>query len=157
MDADILVPFRLELPNDDSVRLSGIRSVSYQVDGLLGVDDAALTFEWVARRKVDTVGFTGVQSETDESPVGHAEVPLEVISSVRLRGWWWAPRLEIRARELDAFDAIPTAHGSVLTLRLRNHDRHSGAAAVRAIQASVASLSLPPSRRGQIGDGRQAP
>jgi hypothetical protein len=143
MDTDIPLPFRLEIPDDDSLGLGGLRSVSYKVDGLLHVGDDTLTFEWVARRHTESIGFSGVKDEVDESPIGRAEVPLHEITQVRLRGWWWAPRLDLYSRHLDAFDRIPGAQGSVFTLRLRRHDRAQAAAAVRAIEMMLPAL--PPS------------
>lgn len=154
MESEILVPFRLKLPDDDSLHLSGIRSVSYEVDGLLRLDDESLTLEWVARRKVETVGLTGVKAEMDESPLGREEIPLHLITGARLRGWWWAPRLDLYSRELDAFDRVPSARGSVLTLRLRPQDRRQGLAAVRAIEATVTSLPSSQERPRHIRDDR---
>jgi hypothetical protein len=128
MAFDIPLPFRLEIPDDDSLELSGIRSVSYEVEGLLHLDEDALTFEWVARRQIERIGFTGIKKEEDESPVGRARVPLQAITRIRLRGWWWAPRLDLYARRLDAFEEVPTARRGVLTLKIRRPDRGIAAA-----------------------------
>jgi len=143
MDSDTPLPFRLEIPDDDSLGLSGLRSVSYTVDGLLHLGNDTLTFEWVARRHVESIGFTGVKKEVDESPVGREEVSRHLIMRARLRGWWWAPRLDLYSRQLDTFDRIPGTKGSVLTLLLRRHDRALAAAVVRAIEAMP---SAPPPR-----------
>lgn len=145
MGADIPLPFRLEIPEEDSLDLSGLRSVSYTVDGLLQLGDDTLCFEWVARRHIESVGLTGLKDEVDESPVGRLEVPCRLIAQARLRGWWFAPRLDLYAGQLHAFDRIPGARGSVLTLRLRRQDRALAAAVVRAIESMIAAL--PPAPR----------
>jgi len=151
MRSDIPLPFRLGLPDDDSIGLSGIRSVSYELDGLLHLDEDALVFEWVARRETETVGFTGVKKEVDESPVGGREVPYDMLTRVRLRGWWWAPRLDLYARQLDAFDGIPGARGSVLTLKISRHDRALAAAVVQAIEGVRRALPPGADRWRRIG------
>lgn len=153
MDLHIPLPFGLEIPDEDSLGLSGIRSVSYKVDGLLHLDDDALTFEWVARRETENIGLTGVKKEVDESPVGRARVSLQVITGVRLRGWWWAPRLDLYARRVDAFEDIPTARPGIVTLKLRRVDRGIGAAMADAIQAARAALPLQADTPPAIGSG----
>ena len=143
MHRAIPLPFRLEIPEDDSFDLSGVRSISYEVDGLLQLGPDALTFEWVARRRTKSVGFTGVKQEMDESPIGRVEIPYHLITHVRLRGWWFAPRLDLYGSRLDTFDRVPGAHGSVLTLGLRRQDRVIAAAIVRAVDSTRATLPPP--------------
>lgn len=153
MDSDIPLPFRLEIPDDDSLELGGMRSVSYKVDGLLHLGNDALTFEWVARRQIERIGFTGVKKEEDESPVGRARVPLDVITRVRLRGGWWAPRLDVYARQLEAFEDIPSARPGIVTLRIRRADRGIAAAMVHAIQTTRAAVPPETDTPPAIGSG----
>ena len=73
MHPDVPLPFRLKIPERDSLELSGFRSVSYDMDGLVHVDGDALSFEWVARRHTERIGLTGIREDVEESPVGHAQ------------------------------------------------------------------------------------
>jgi hypothetical protein len=138
MEPSVPLPFRLKVPDRDSLELTGIRSVSYEMDGLVRVDGDALAFEWVARRHTERIGLTGIREDVEESPVGSAQIPLARVSRARLRGFWWAPRLEVYARQVQAFDEIPTARGGVLTLRISRHDRALAARIIAAVQAAPA-------------------
>lgn len=146
------LPFRLALPDDDSIGWAGIRSVSYELDGLLHLDDDAVVLEWVARRKTEVVGFTGINKEIDESPIARADVPYELITRARLGGWWWAPRLDLYSRDLTTFDGIPSARGSTLALKIRFPDRALAAAVVRSIESArtmyLPGRDTPPALRG---------
>jgi hypothetical protein len=127
------LPFRLNVPGEDTLDLRGARSVSYRLDGLLHVAADLLTFEWAATRRTQRVSLTGVKDEVDDSPVGTIEVPRPSITRAQVRGGWWAPRLQLWARRIDAFDGIPGARPGTLTLRIHRRDRAHAHAIAEAI------------------------
>jgi hypothetical protein len=94
-----------------------------------------LVFEWTAPRHTrrDPWASFPVKDEPDKSPVGTVEIPQREILRARVRGGWWAPRLQLWAREPDAFDRIPGARPGTLTLRIRRQDRAHAHAIAEAI------------------------
>ena len=132
------LPFRLRVPGIDKIDLQGIRSISYRVEGLLHVDGHTVVLEWAGTRKTEWVALGSVTDEVDRSPVARREVPVSAIIKVQLRGGWIAPRLELRARNLDVFDGIPGARPGVIRLKIRRRDRK---------QAAVVAAVLDRARR----------
>ncbi len=135
------LPFRLKITGEDTLDWRGARSISYRLDGLLHLVGEMLTFEWAATRHTQRVSLSGVKDEVDESPVGTIEIPRRWIARARVRGGWWAPRLQLWAQRIDAFDGIPGARPGTLTLRIHRHDRtHAHAIAEAIIPAAAAAL-----------------
>lgn len=135
------LPFRLNVPGQDTLDWRGARSISYRLDGLLHLVGEMLTFEWAATRRTQRVSLTGVKDVVDESPVGTIEIPRGWITRAHIRGGWWAPRLQLWARRIDAFDGIPGARPGTLTLRIHRHDRayaHALAEAIAPAQGAAA-------------------
>ena len=132
------LPFRLPLPGRDTLGFDGARSVWYRIHGLLHFDGNTLTFEWSAMRHLEQVSFTGVSVRDDTLPPELVELPATLITEARLTGGWWAPRLRLRARHLDAFDALPAAAPGAIVLRIARRDRALAAAMVEALNPSRA-------------------
>ena len=146
--------FRIGVPGADTLDDRGIRSVGYRLEGLLRLVDATLVFEWAATRTTESVSFAGVKTETDRSPIGALEVPVERITTVRRRGGWWAPRLELRASEIDAFDALPGARPASIRLKIRRRDRAHADAMALAIDLALADGRLEHGEGiGGLGEG----
>jgi hypothetical protein len=78
-------------------------------------------------RETQRVALDGILSKVEVLPLETIELPVVELVDLRLVGGWWAPRLELRARRLDAFDGIPTARPGVITLRIRRQDRRLAA------------------------------
>jgi hypothetical protein len=148
------LPFRLSIPGKDTIDSQGIRSISYQSEGLLHLIDGTLTLEWAATRSTERVGFTGIRTEVDHSPIGTCDVPVSWIGEARLRLGWRGWRLTLRARRLDAFEGVPGRQPGSLTLRIRRRDRKHAAAFVAEINAAAVALPLTegPTQQ-QIGEG----
>ena len=127
------LPFRLNLPDRDSVNLTGIKSVSYRVKGLLHLDEDSLTLEWAAIRKTEGITLTGVLDEVDYSPIASVVLKASWIAEARVVGGWWVPRLRLRARHLAAFERVPGARGDALELRIHRRDRALAGVVVAAI------------------------
>ena len=138
------LPFRIGVAGEDVIDSSGVRSVSYRVEGLLHLVDDTLTFEWTATETTERVSLTGVGTEVDHSPIGRLEVPAGWLAEVRLRRGWWLPRMVFRARRLDAFEDMPGAKPGVLTLKIRRRFRKQAEAFVAAIEQARADSPLPP-------------
>lgn len=140
------LPFRLKVPGEDTLDRRGARSISYRLHGLLQVAGEMLTFEWAATRRTQRVSLTGVKDEVGESPVGVIEIPRGWITRARVRGAWWAPRLRLWARRIDAFDGIPGARPGTLTLRIHRHDRAYAHAIAEAIALAPGGRLVPKTR-----------
>lgn len=131
------LPFHLPLPGRDVVDLDLVRSEWYRVQGLLHCDGETLTFEWSTVAHVEDVSFSGVDVDDQVSPAELWDVPAAWIAEVRITGGWWAPRLHLRARRIDAFEGIPGATPGAISLRFRRRDRAIAAALVDAIGGRV--------------------
>ena len=127
------LPFRIGVPGYDSIDSQGVVSISIKLEGLLHVLDDVVSLEWSATRNVESVSLSGIRDEVDQSPVGACDIPVNLILEARLRGGWWAPRLELRATRLDAFDEIPSAQNGTAKLRIQRRDRENARAVCAAI------------------------
>jgi len=150
------LPFRIGVSGEDAIDFKGIRSVSYRVEGLLHLVNDTLEFEWAATETTERVGFTGIHTGVDSSPIGRLEVPAGWIAEARLRWGWWRLRLSFQARRLDAFEGMPGAKAAVLTLKIHRRFRKQAAALVAAIEQARDATPLPPLEtlpEIDIGDG----
>jgi hypothetical protein len=122
--------------------LDGIRSVSYQLHGLLHLEADVATFEWSTVRHSERVSLTSVKVEDDASEPELIEIPAAWIADATLQGRWWRPRLVLRGRRLDAFDGVPGAGPGTVTLRVRRRDRALAGAMVAAIAGAARAWAL---------------
>ena len=132
------VPFQLPLPGLDTLGLEGARSESRRVHGLLHLDAGTVTFEWRAVLHVELVSLTRVHVDDVATRTERVVVPVAAIGAARLTGGWWAPRLVLRARRLDAFDGVPGAGPGTVALRIARRDRALAAAMAGALVAACA-------------------
>ena len=146
------LPFRLKVPDRDTLGLTGARSISYRLEGLLHLDGDTITLEWSATRRTQALTLTGVKDEVDHSPVGTADIPVSWISRTRVMGGWWYPRLQLWARRLEAFEGIPTVRGARLTLLIDRRDRQLAVAFAAAVEAERRRALAAGSHRMQLKD-----
>ena len=143
------LPFRIRVPGHDSIDKQGVVSITIKLEGLLSLIDDVISLEWTATRQIESISLSGIRDEVDESPIGRCGIPASLILDARLRGGWFAPSLQLRARTLDAFEGIPTAKQGVAKLRIRRSDRKLARVVCTAID-NAKSLSnghraeLPP-------------
>jgi hypothetical protein len=130
------LPFRISVPGYDAIDSQGVVSISIRLEGLLHVLDDVLSLEWTATRKVESVSLSGIRDEVDQSPVGACDIPVSLILEARVRGGWWAPRLELRASRLEAFEKIPAAQNGTARLRIRRRDRDNARSICAAIESA---------------------
>lgn len=128
--------FRIKVPGYDSIDSQGVVSISIKLEGFLHPAEDVVSLEWTAIRKTEAVSLSGVTDEVDQSPVGSCEIPVGMIIEARVRGGWWAPRLELLARTLDAFAEIPTAENGRAILKIQRRDRAHAVAICKAIEAA---------------------
>jgi hypothetical protein len=143
------VPFNLSLPGRDTLNLDGARSVWFRVTGLLHFDGETVTLEWSTARHLEQVSLTRVRVREEATPPELLDVPVTWIAEARLTGGWWAPRLTLRGRRLDAFDGVPGAKPGIITLRIARRDRALASALVTALGTARvlgAPRSPPPIR-----------
>jgi hypothetical protein len=129
------VPFRIPLPGKDTLDLDGARSVTARVEGLLHLDTDVLSIEWRRLEHVEEVTLGSVSIDDDATLPEWIDIPLTWLADARLSGGWWAPRLRLRMRRLDAFDALPGAKQGEVTVRIARGDRALAAAFADAIVA----------------------
>lgn len=131
------LPIRIKVPDEESMDLTTVREVSTKVEGLLHLGPGQLELEWVVRRQVQEVGFSGVVDDVEEFEPEMAELPLAWISGITLTGGILFPRVVLRARGLRVFEGIPGAKGARLELHYARSDRMLAVAFVRAVEAAL--------------------
>lgn len=131
------VPFRVSMPGSDTLGLEGARSVSVRVEGLLRVEGASLRVEWRIVRHVEQVSLTSIDVNDESTPIESIDIPIDEIADARLTGGWWAPRLRMRARKLDAFDGVPGAGPGTIMLRIARRDRRLATTLADALAVGV--------------------
>lgn len=136
------LPFRLSLPGEDSVKLSGFRSISYNIEGLLHVSDLVVTVEWTGTQTTEQFTFEKVGTDVDKLPIDWVEIPASEISDARVYRYWWSPCLELRSRRLDTFDDIPSARSAILRLKINRRDRAHARDMAIAINEASADAAL---------------
>lgn len=117
------LPFRLSRPGWDAMDLSGIESVSHRADGLLYVTADGVRLEWAEVRTVERFSLERIGTRVVKLTPEWLELPDACIAGAWLAGGWWAPRLELRTRELAHLDGVPGARGVTLPLRIHRRDR----------------------------------
>ena len=153
------VPFRLSVPGSEILDLRGARSVSYKVEGLLNLDHDMVIVEWTGSESTEQFTFSRVGTDVKLLPFETLEVPVEWIAEARLRrNLFSSPRLELRARRLDAFDVVPSARPGLISLKIRRRDRALAAQMVDAIyqararvEAQLTSAEDDPTALGEGG------
>ena len=130
------LPFRLHVPGRDAVDGDGAWQISYRIEGLLHLVGATVTFEWSGTRHTQQVSLSGVVDDKEPLPNEWLDVPAAFITEARLRRGWRATRLELRARQLDAFDGVPSARPGALTLRIHRRDREVAAKMAECIESA---------------------
>lgn len=131
------LPFRIKIPDEESMDLTEVRSIATKVEGLLHVEFDRLILEWAVTRTLEEVGLTGVKEETETFAPEEAELPFDWLAGVSLAGGILFPRVVLRGRGLRVFDGIPGAKGARLELFYARSDRMSAVAIVRAIEAAL--------------------
>ena len=137
------LPFRIKIPDEESIDFGTIRDVTTRVEGLLHLEGDQLVLEWAVTRTIEEVGMAGIKDETEAFAPEEAELPLARLAEVSLAGGILSPRLVLRGRSLRAFDAIPGAKGAALALHYRRADRLLAVAMLRAIEDALRLDSLP--------------
>ncbi len=123
--ADILsLAFALRVPGES--RTGGLRSAltrEHDVRGLASVRGAELVLEWSGTTRV------------------------AALASIRRRGWWWRPRVELRVAELDALRGVPGAEGPLLALIVGRADLECAGGLVLRARAGAPALRDSGARR----------
>lgn len=109
MAAPAPLPFRIKLPTQDTVHLTGVREVVTTVEGLLHLEPGQLVLEWAMTRTTQEVSVLGVKAEAEAFDPEAAVLPLDWLAIVALAGGILSPRLELRGRGLRVFEGIPGA------------------------------------------------
>lgn len=128
--------FRLRVPGRDAVDSEGAWQISYRIEGLLHLVGATVTFEWSGTRHTQQVSLSGVVDDKESLPNEWLDVPAAFITEARLRRGWWATHLELRARQLDAFEGVPSARAGALTLLIHRRDRELAAKMAASIESA---------------------
>lgn len=136
-----VLPFHLRVPAE--TRTGGMRSVSareHDVRGIARLEDEGMVLEWSGVTKVSEVDGFATNVTSEPYPGGRRVVPLAAIRTIRRRGWWWRPRVELQVRELPLFDGVPGAAGSALALEVARDDVATAGRFVVGLRAACRSL-----------------
>ena len=118
---------------------SGIESVSHRAGGILRLTEQGVTLEWAEVQTVQQVSLERVGTDVNELAPDWLELPSERIAGAWLVGGWWAPRLDLRAREIEDFEGMPGVRGVTLSLRIHRRDRPLASAIAQAIASRIES------------------
>lgn len=136
------LPFRLPVPGHDDIDGLEVVSVSAKIDGLAHWADGVLTLEWAETQHIDEVSFARVRSDIVAQPPLAVDIPIDTLAGATVAGGWWRPRVELRARYLDAFANIPGARPGRVTLRIKRRDRALAKQLVAVLQSEIAGQAL---------------
>lgn len=117
------LPFALRVPGES--RTGGPRSAlcrEHDVRGLASIRGAELVLEWSGTTRVSEVRGFAAEVRREPFPPGRRAIPLAALASIRRRGWWWRPRVELRVAALDALRGVPGTEGPLLALMVDRAD-----------------------------------
>ncbi len=131
-----LLAFTLKVPGTDEFEGLSAVSVSYRISGLLELRPEVLVIQWSGEVLVEEVGLA-IREDREVLPAETIHVPLTELYRASLDGGWFRPRLTLEARDLRAFDGIPSgAHGK-LPCRYARKDRFEAIAMAAAINSAI--------------------
>ncbi len=137
------LPFTLSVAGHDDIDGLGVVSLSVKIDGMAHWSEGVLTLEWAETQYIDEVSIVSVRSEVVPQPPLAVDIPIDVLAGAVLAGGWWRPRVELRARYLDAFAHIPGARPGRVSLRIRRQDRALAKQLVALLQSAIAPAPAP--------------
>jgi hypothetical protein len=145
------VPFR-------HVSYASSYTVKLEVHGLLRLDDDRVVVE-AQEIRTNLATYHHRRGE-----VRTAELPLALIDSVELTGWWpWWLRLRLRSRSMAALAGLPGTSGGELVATIRQGDQLRAREFVSAVELELAERRLrmlETTRRPELpsgGEGHEAP
>lgn len=136
------LPFRLPVPGLDEIDGLDVTSISVKVEGLAHWSDGILTLEWSETQHIDEVSFSKVRSDVVVTPPLAIDIPIDVLAKATVAGGWWRPRLELRARYVDAFANLPGAKPGRVELRLKWRDRALARQMAAALATAITNHQL---------------
>jgi len=126
----VALPFTLKR-SQDVLGASSITSTTETVHGLLWLDGDRVVIQWRLGRKTEHIGGE-IRTDQEYEAVREVVVPLEVLVAAVVRRRWWeawrAPRLILRAADLQAFekvagqDGLRLEHPAELVVKIRRSD-----------------------------------
>ncbi len=137
------LPVRLPVPGES--RTDGRGSAltrDHDVRGLLSLRGTALLLEWSGTTHVSEVRGHAAETRREPFPSGWRLIPLAAVASIRRRGWWWRPRLELRVHELELARGVPGSHGPVITVRVARADLQSAGELAIAARLSLPAIAV---------------
>lgn len=132
--------FRLKVPGRDLSSADTVAWTTFRLNGLLTFDGQALHIEWSGTGLLDSVTGAEVESSTVAIPREHLAIPLVRIRSVRLRGGWWRPRLEVSGNDLEALCGVPSEEGGRVFFWLDRRERKLAEELVIALRVAAHTL-----------------
>lgn len=114
-----------------------------RVEGILRLVNDNLVLELQVIEDVTTVGGSeGYSMDKKASEVSELIVPLSRIVHMRLRKWWWGPRLTIITDSMRLFEDVPGAEQGSVSLRIAHRDSGLAETLDREVQLRLADLAL---------------
>lgn len=151
------LPFFLKR-SSDSMTASTYSSTQETAHGLLRLEGDDLVIQWRVARKTEHMGMGKIRSDEEFEEVKEVVISLDDVAGAVVRRRWWeffrAPRLVLRAADLEAFEALTgedglrLAHPAEIILPVRRGDRLTA-------DEFAAELELAVAQRGLLaGDAR---
>ena len=114
-----------------------------QVHGILKLTGDDLALEIRVTEAIAKWGSNaGYATDTTASDVTELAVPLDRVAALRLKKWWWGPRLTIVTDSLRFFEDVPGSKQGRLDLRIARRDLAMAEKLVTEAQIRLADLSL---------------
>ena len=152
-----LLPFRLHPTGRDTIGFERIESVSYRLSGLLRLADQGVILEWTGTRTTQQVSLDKIGTDVDQLPLECFELPFGRIAGAWVIGGWWRPRFELRARQDEDLNGVPSTRGVTLSLRIHRRDRGLAHAIASEIAARVAATMVAFGNRPRLGAADAGP
>jgi hypothetical protein len=147
------LPFTLRR-SSDTMSNTSVTTTTETAHGLLRLEGESLVIQWRLARKTDHVGAMNISSDEEFEAVQEVVVPLSGVAGALVRRgwlqWFTAPRIVLRASDLQAFEAVTgedglrLGHPAEIVLKLRRSD-------VLAAEEFAAELELAVAQRS-FGD-----
>ena len=161
------LPFVLKR-SKDAMTSTSISTTKETAHGLLRLEGDKLVIQWRLARTTERFTLDAMSSDEEFEEVKEIVVPLSGVAGAVVRRRWWeffrAPRIVLRASDLQAFEALAgenglrLAHPAEIVLPVRRRDRlaaeeFAAELELKVAQHGLASGSAPPA----LGEGGAAP
>jgi hypothetical protein len=138
----LAVPFSLALGKETSVDRNRVQSKVFQVRGVARLEGDRLTLEWSGSVEITEILGGDVRNLRQSVPAQRLVLPVERIANIEARGWWWKPRIELRATGIGPLELVPTAVAGRVLLHIARRDWGAARDLVSHVHLEMADAEL---------------